>query len=44
MQQWLKAWKEGFRMDNLQIAANESNLYAVNDFIDAKLDEVECLP
>ena len=31
-------------MDNLQIAANESNLYAVNDFIDAKLDEVECLP
>ena len=30
-------------MDNLQIVANENNLDAVNEFIDAKLDEVECL-
>ena len=31
-------------MDNLQIVANENNLDAVNEFIDAKLDEVDCLP
>ena len=39
-----KGRKEGFRMDNLQIAANQNNLYAVNEFVNAKLDEVECLP
>ena len=31
-------------MDNLQIVANQNNLYAVNEFVNAKLDEVECLP
>ena len=31
-------------MDKLQIVANQNNLYAVNEFVNAKLDEVECLP
>ena len=39
-----KCRKEGFRMDNLQIVANQNNLDAVNEFVNAKLDEVECLP
>ena len=40
----LNARKEGFRMDKLQITANENNLDAVNEFVNAKLDDVECLP
>ena len=40
----LNARKEGLRMDKLQITANENNLDAVNEFVNAKLDEVECLP
>ena len=31
-------------MDKLQIVANQNNLYAVIEFVNAKLDEVECLP
>ena len=36
--------KEGCRMDKLQIVAKKKNLDAVNEFINAKLNEVECLP
>ena len=40
----LNTRKEGFRMDKLQIVANEKNLDTVNEFVNAKLDDVECLP
>ncbi len=36
--------KEGFGMDELQVAARVENLDIVNEFIDEKLEEVGCSP